>query len=164
MTHMRSESANSIAIGGVQSKTGVNFHTPLFATRPRSVPVALSSRTDGVTHSSLLSPLHSLLAFVRSGLRPSLVRGDSPRNAPHTPCHDGAVQRGMLSMPPVAHPCRAAKPSAVTTVGAGLVPALSHPRIGLHPIGVGNSLSAVSNWGIMKGRTRVRTNRRSPVL
>ena len=49
-------------------------------------------------------------------------------------------------MPPVAHPRRAAKPSAanpsavttvgagVTTVGAGLVPALSHPRIGLHPL------------------------------
>ena len=31
---------------------------------------------------SLLSTLSSLLAFVRSGLRPSLVRGDSPRNAP----------------------------------------------------------------------------------
>ena len=40
---------------------------------------------------------------------------------------------GMLSMPPVAHPRRAAKPPAVTTVGAGLVPAHSHPKIGLHP-------------------------------
>ena len=29
-----------------------------------------------------LSPHSSLLAFGRSGLRPSLVRGDSPRNAP----------------------------------------------------------------------------------
>ena len=31
---------------------------------------------------SLLTPLPSLLVFGRSGLRPSLVRGDSPRNAP----------------------------------------------------------------------------------
>ena len=41
---------------------------------------------------------------------------------------------GILSVPPVAHPRRAVKPSAVTTVGAGLVPALSHPKIGPHPI------------------------------
>ena len=32
--------------------------------------------------SSLLTPLHSLLAFGRSGLRPSLVQGLRPRNAP----------------------------------------------------------------------------------
>ena len=41
---------------------------------------------------------------------------------------------GMLSMPPVAHPRHAAKPSAVTTVGAGLVPTHSHPKNGLHPV------------------------------
>ena len=38
----------------------------------------------------------------------------------------------VLSVPPVAHPRPAAKPSAVTTVGAGLVPAHSYPKIGLH--------------------------------
>ena len=41
---------------------------------------------EGASHSallfSLLSPLCSFLAFGRSGLRPSLVQGLRPRNAP----------------------------------------------------------------------------------
>ena len=63
-----------------------------------------------------LSPLHSLLAFGRSGLRPSLVRGDSPRNAPlRMPDPRGQFER--LRQRPVFEP-----PTA--PVGAGLVPAL----------------------------------------
>ena len=48
---------------------------------------------------SLLSTLHSLLAFGRSGLRPSLVRGDSPRNAPHRmPDRRGQLERLRLRL------------------------------------------------------------------
>ena len=59
---------------------GVNSRITLVATKLRSVPI--SCRPNGVSLSSLLSPLHSLLAFGRSGLRPSLVQGLRPRNAP----------------------------------------------------------------------------------
>ena len=62
--------------------------------------------------------------------------GFPPQRPPYTMPRWRRVA-GVLSMPPVAHPLRAAKPSAVTTVGAGLVPAHSHPKIGLHPIGRG---------------------------
>ena len=64
---------------------------------------------------------------------PPLCGGTPPATPPPTPCHVGAASPGVLSIPPVAHPPRAAKPSAVTTVGAGLVPAHSHPKTGLHP-------------------------------
>ena len=49
----------------------------------KSIDQAMTSSRSRTRHLSLLTPLYSLLALGRSGLRPSLVRGDSPRNAPH---------------------------------------------------------------------------------
>ena len=70
---------------------------------------------------SLLTALSSLLAFGRSGLRPSLVRGDSPRNAPlRMPDRRGQLE--LFRPRPVFAP-RAA------TVGAGPVPARCLPRL-----------------------------------
>ncbi len=49
----------------------------------------------------------SLVPFGRSGLRPSLVRGDSPRNAPLTPLHtppDVGSNAALCNQQPVAPP------------------------------------------------------------
>ncbi len=112
-------------------KMGVNPPIPLVAIRPQSVPVTLSGITDGVTHSSFT--LHSLLAVVRSGLRPSLVRGDSPRNAP-LPMPD---RRGQLARSRQRLPFEPPRPTA----GAGLVPAQCLPMNGRQTV----SATAVMN-------------------
>ena len=67
---------------------------------------------------SLLTPLHSLLSFGRSGLRPSLVQGLRPRNAP-------PLLATVLILPqqrvwPTVFP-------PDTTAGAGPVPTLCLP-------------------------------------
>ena len=85
---------------------------------------------QGVPLFSLLFTLSCLWAFGPSAL--SCAGGFPPQRPPDTMPRWRRVA-GMLSMPPVAHPRRAAQPPAVTTVGAGLVPAHSHPKIGLHP-------------------------------
>ena len=109
---------------------GVNFRPTPLTTKPRanSRPQAAQAPQHLTPDSSPLTP-----AVVRSDLRPSLVRGDSPRNAPLNTMPRWRRVAGVLSVPPVAHPRRAAKPSAVTTVGAGLVPAHAHPKIWIAP-------------------------------
>ena len=93
----------------------------------------ISSLSGARPSLSQTSHLFSLLAFGAVG--PSALPcagGFPPQRPPYTMPRWRRVA-GMLSMPTVAHPRYAAKPSAVTTVGAGLVPAHSHPQIGLHP-------------------------------
>ena len=88
-------------------------------TRPAPTVVA-----RGFEHRSLSHPfdLSTTAGHTERG-----VAGGSPRNAPNIMPRWRRVA-GVLSMPPVAHPRRAAKPSAVTTVEADLVPAHSHPK------------------------------------
>ena len=82
-----------------------------------------------------ITPFSSLSPRLWGGraFGPPLCGGIPPATPPYTMPRWRRVA-GVLSVPPVAHPRPAAKPSAVTTVGAGLVPAHSHPKIGLHPI------------------------------
>ena len=63
----------------------------------------------GFSHSSPLSPR----IWAVGPIRPSLVRGLRPRNAPsplHQPAPPSSRDAGAVSMPPVAHPPRAAPP------------------------------------------------------
>ena len=74
--------------------------------------------------------------FGRSGLRPSLVRGDTPRNAPLYTMPRWPRGAGVVSMPPIAHPRRAAKPPAATTAGSGPAPT-QRPQSTHTPAGAG---------------------------
>ena len=65
-----------------------------FATMPEA--------SEGVSHSSLLSPLSSFVSCGRSGLRPSLVQGLRPRNAPLQNHASATLRR---------HTCSAALPT-----------------------------------------------------
>ena len=80
---VRSVDGRSIARPATPGKSQNSAHTLLSTNH---------SLVVGERSLSLLTPLHSLLAFGRSGLRPSLVRGVPPRNAPRpTTCLDDLV-------------------------------------------------------------------------
>ena len=145
----RTQSTNYLSTGKKLNKNGcisLDYEmlcagNPHFPRRP-SFPLSFSSSYTPSTQShsnfvpewcppkpfSDLTPLPSLLAFGAVG--PSALPcagGFPPQRPPYTMPRWRRVA-GMLSMPTVAHPRRAAKPSAVTTVGAGLVPDHSHPK------------------------------------
>ena len=115
----RKKSVGASQIGGELSYTSRNDYAKANS-RPRSAKAPSPLTTDHCS-SSAVGP--SALPCA-GGLPPQRPPDTMPR---------WRRVAGLLSMPPVAHPRRAAKPSAVTTVGAGLVPAHSRPKIGLHP-------------------------------
>ena len=90
----------------------------------------LREATQGVSHASLLFTLSCFWAVGPSAL--PCAGGLPPQRPPYTMPRWRRVA-GVLSVPPVAHPRRAAKPSAATTVGAGTRPAHSHPKSGCTP-------------------------------
>jgi len=108
--HLVSNASNH----GVQSKIGVRISIPHAKTESWPVHCAFSG---GVGDYAFLN------SFGRSGLRPSLVRGDSPRNAPLI----YARRRVWGQSSPVLPAARRAAPNsanAAATVGAGSGPAL----------------------------------------
>ena len=93
----------------------------------------LSEPSAGLSLSSLLFPLSSLIWAV-GPIRPSLVRGLRPRNAPSpTTC---LVDRVLIFVTG-AHSSEFLRPRSLQShqipVGAGLVPAHAHPKFGAHP-------------------------------
>ena len=91
------------------------------------------------------------------GCRPqaaSLVQGLRPRNAPLYTMPRWRRGAGAVSMPPVAHPPRVAKPPAATPAGPGPVSALTPSRAVFTispnaPVGAG--LVPAHLWGTVPG-------------